>query len=420
MQTPLFIKTTCIWLLALSLNGCIHNPKDSLEGQTKPIEINLSQAIKDGAAYLLKDVTAQGAFLYRSNTNPKTKVKKKYNWLRHAGTLYSLAAYVDWAKDRAPVEKIERTAKYLLETAVAPLQEDPRMQAVWSLEQHTGKKAPPTAKLGGSGIALVGLLSLEKISPGFNQKEKLEALGRFLKFMQKADGGFYSKYIPSKVGRDDSWTSLYYPGEAALGLAMLYEYTQDKQWLECSINALGYLARLRQGRARVEPDHWALLASQRVLLHLEKVPDTTVSKALLLEHAASISKSIMRGQMKTPGGSMPEGAFDSNARTTPVATRLEGLLAAYTFLPQTHMSLRKEISTTAHPSIQLLLQSQIQEGDFKGAVPRSYFGNPRNAAQAPDRRSTEIRIDYNQHFISALMQYSDAFYPKVKKIIRQK
>ena len=101
----------CLWLIILSLNNCTCNPKESFEGQAKPIEINLSQAIKDGAHYLLKDVTAQGAFLYRSNTNPKTKVKKKYNWLRHAGTLYALATYVDWAKDRGPVEKTERPGK---------------------------------------------------------------------------------------------------------------------------------------------------------------------------------------------------------------------------------------------------------------------------------------------------------------------
>ena len=127
----------------------------------------------------------------------------------------------------------------------------------------------------------------------------------------------------------------------------------------------------------------------------------------------------MRGQIKNAGGSVPAGAFDRNARTTPVATRLEGLLAAYSFFPETHMSVRKVIAETAHPSIQLLLDSQVQDGTFKGAMPRSYFGNPANSSEPPDRRSTEVRIDYNQHFISALMQYSELFYPKVQKVIKQ-
>ena len=420
MKTILQKHPLPFFIALLFLSSCTCNPADG-EGKikAKPIENRLSQAIVLGADYLLKDITEEGAFVYRINMNPKIRLKRKYNWLRHAGTIYSLATYVDWSGNKKPLPKIEQTAKYLIETALAPLAEEPELQAIWSLERYTGKKAPPTAKLGGSGIALVALLSLEKVSPGFNNQKQLEALGKFIQFMQKSDGGFYSKYIPSKVGRDDSWTSLYYPGEAALGLVMLYEYTKDQSFLVSALNALGYLARLREGRARVEPDHWGLLATQRVMLHFNKLKEPATSRELLLNHAAQIAKSIMRGQIKNAGGSVPAGAFDRNARTTPVATRLEGLLAAYSFFPETHMSVRKVIAETAHPSIQLLLDSQVQDGTFKGAMPRSYFGNPANSSEPPDRRSTEVRIDYNQHFISALMQYSELFYPKVQKVIKQ-
>ena len=66
--------------------------------------------------------------------------------------------------------------------------------------------------------------------------------------MQKEDGSFYSKFYPHHGGKNDQWTSLYYPGEAALGLLMLYEKDPDPLWLQTAANAIAYLARLRAGR----------------------------------------------------------------------------------------------------------------------------------------------------------------------------
>ncbi len=83
--------------------------------------------------------------------------------------------------------------------------------------------------------------------------------------MQKNDGSFYSKYIPEKGGRDDSWTSLYYPGEAALGLLMLYEKDPSPEWLQGAADAMSYLSRIRYNKIIVEADHWALIATAKLL-----------------------------------------------------------------------------------------------------------------------------------------------------------
>ena len=97
------------------------------------------------------------------------------------------------------------------------------MLAVWSEPEVNRSGKPLQAKLGGTGLGLVALLSLENIQPGFTPLADLQALGRFTVYMQKEDGSFYSKYIPSAGGRWDEWQSLFYPGEAALGLLMLYQ-----------------------------------------------------------------------------------------------------------------------------------------------------------------------------------------------------
>ena len=63
---------------------------------------------------------------------------------------------------------------------------------------------------------------MDQARPGTVPISQLQALGRFIIFLQKADGSFYSKYGANGKPVED-WQSLYYPGEAALGLIALYE-----------------------------------------------------------------------------------------------------------------------------------------------------------------------------------------------------
>jgi hypothetical protein len=84
-------------------------------------------------------------------------------------------------------------------------------------------------------------------------------------FHAKKDGCFYSKYIPEKGDRNDSWRSLYYPGQAALGFLMLYTRAPSATWLQAAADIIAHLTRKRAGQQRVEADHWALLATPRLL-----------------------------------------------------------------------------------------------------------------------------------------------------------
>jgi hypothetical protein len=107
------------------------------------------------------------------------------------------------------------------------------------------------AKLGGAGLGLAALLELEKVEPDFTPLEDLRRLGRFVLYLQKPDGDFYAKYIPSCGGRRDDWVSLYYPGEAALGLVLLYERDSDPAWLRDAAAAIAYLAHHRGGQTDI-------------------------------------------------------------------------------------------------------------------------------------------------------------------------
>ena len=83
--------------------------------------------------------------------------------------------------------------------------------AAWEYNDSTDSKNSglQVAKLGGAGLALIALVSLEKAQPGLTSLAYMRQIGEFILFMQKPDGSFYSKYIPQKGGFDKKFVSLY-------------------------------------------------------------------------------------------------------------------------------------------------------------------------------------------------------------------
>lgn len=367
----------------------------------------LEKRIQSAGEYLCGQCTQTGQFVYKSNLISNIGHDKKYNVLRHAGTIYALTQFYRWHPSEETLATLRRSTEFLKANCIAPVPENPGLLAVWSSPKLTHGDHPLKAKLGGAGLALVALTSFEAIEPGSTPLDKLRRLGRFLLYMQKPDGSFYSKYIPSSGGRYDKWTSLYYPGEAALGLAMLYEIDPDQRWLNAAAGAISYLARSRQGKKRVEADHWALLATARILPKLEHGRGR-LTKELALAHARQICKSILAEQQKSTRMGKAYGGFAADGRVCPTATRLEGLLAARSVLDDGDNALLPRLEIAIPMGINFLLEAQVNSGEHAGAVPRAISPLPRNHrhySPAFNRRATEVRIDYVQHWLSALIEF---------------
>jgi len=374
-------------------------------------QAQLQNAAHLAAGYMVRSCQKDGKFTYTVNLNPRIRPGSGYNMLRHAGAIYALAMYDQEYPNEKTRRAIIRAAGFLKDKAIAPLPDRDDLLAVWSYPRIIGGDKPVQAKLGGTGLGLVALLSLEKIEPGSTPLEDLRRMGRFLLYMQKKDGGFYSKYIPSQGGRDDSWTSLYYPGEATLGLLMLYELDPALEWLQAAADSVAYLARTRSGKRLVEADHWALLATARLLPHYDHC-QPPLPRTEIIEHAAQICESMLARTRQYPLSSINRGSLSPGGRIAPTATRLEGLLAALTFLPPERESIRQRIADKTTPAILFLLRAQVSRGKYKGGFPhtigplptwRDWISRPSNS------QATEIRIDYVQHTLSALIQYDQFF-----------
>ena len=359
-RTPILRRTFAAVGVLLLCGGAVYLLKSGVQdpGPSLPEEgvvlDRLAPAIVHSADYLNRVCDKDGTFMYRLNLNPDVSVKPKYNIVRHAGIVYALGMFDRVHPNQATKNTMASAAGFLKDQALSPVPGHDDLLAVWSHPELAGTRNPLQAKLGATGLGLVALMSLERVRSGSTSLEELRKMARFLVFMQQENGGFYSKFIPSKGGRDDSWTSLYYPGEAALGLLMLYEKDPSRVWLQSAADAIAFLARSREGKRFVEVDHWALLATVRLLPLYERC-EPRISREDILNHAVEICESVLAGKPPSSEGAPEHGCFVDDGRTCPTATRLEGLLAALTFLPEERFELRARIVSSAHVGIAFLV-----------------------------------------------------------------
>ena len=360
------------------------------------------------AGYLARAVSARGRFQYRINLDDDVPRSRGYNILRHAGAIYALADYLEDHPDENVRSATLRAASYLKTCSLSPVPDHRDALAIWSTPEVSGRAAALVAKLGGTGLGLVALVALERLDPDFTSVDVLRGMARFVIYMQKDDGSFYSKYLPAAGGRSDRWTSLYYPGEAALGLLMLHELDPDDQWLYAASRALGYLARSRRDLSEVPADHWALVATAK-LLHCASKAGASVDEPALAHHAQQIGAGILRQQILSHPVSRYVGGFSPDGRTTPTATRLEGLLALLGMPLSAEGSGRTQLRESTWLALQFLRRALVRHGEHAGAMPRAVLplaSDDTEQCRRFNRRVREIRIDYVQHALSGFLEYA--------------
>ena len=143
-------------------------------------------------------------------------------------------------------------------------------------------------KLGGLGLGLVAMAGYaEEMGSASDQDKKImNGLAEFILLLQNNDGSFTSAFNWEKKEKDYTTNSLYYPGEASLGLIFLYMFDKNPRWVEACKKALMYLATTRKDQKKVPFDHWALIATDK--LFESGVQVSKEEKKLLVEHANCI------------------------------------------------------------------------------------------------------------------------------------
>jgi hypothetical protein len=347
----------------------------------------LTAAALAGGEYILRMQQADGSFLYYYDPVKDTAIESRYNILRHAGAAYALFQLYEATRDPRYLDAA-RKAMVFLRTRFRPL---PAAKAVFVLD-FDGK-----AKLGANGLALVAMAKQLELDPGSANLEEARQLANMIITLQRKDGSFQSYYItPAGESAGDS---LYYPGEAILGLASLYRITNDRRLLEAARAAADYLVVSQDKLRELPPDAW-LLEALEVLNKIGRNEG-------YINHAIAIAETMVSNQYTKDDPPGYAGAFRPGIpRSTPAASRAEGILAAYRMAREAGDPRAVDLGRALKASARFQLQQQ-----FPLAGP-SNFPNPQRAAGG-SRESLDddsIRIDFVQHNVSSLLGMAGALY----------
>jgi len=340
----------------------------------------LLAAARSAGRYLVRMRHDNGKFIY-SYDAARNRDRGSYNLVRHAGTIYSMLQLYRVKKDEKLLAAANESINYLL-------------GFVKPFRGAMVLKSKDRIKLG--GVALVAVALIEHVrATGSKQHLKVaQQLCSYMVSAQRKDGSFvHSRKFPGGEERD--FRSQYYPGEAMLGLLRTHSVDKNPKWLDAAERAARYLITVRdKGKATSEliHDHWLLYALNE-LYRARKKP-------LYLTHASRIAQAITDSQLTK---SVPEdyvGGYRPPPRSTPAATRSEGLLAAHSLIREFgDQQLAKRIRRAVEMGVGFQLHTQITR---ERAM---YFRDPRRGLGGFTRSLTnfEVRIDYVQHNISALI-----------------
>lgn len=345
----------------------------------------LLQAAISAGGYLERAVGQEGRFVY--SYLPKTDEEKDdYNMLRHAGTAYAMLELFDEIRTPSTLEAAQRALDYLRGRLL-----ECRAGDGWgACVEEKGY-----VKLGGNALAI---LAFAKHAAATGDRSILPLLARLASWMlsvQEESGEFSIHKLDLSTGEVDDLVSEYYPGEALFALVRLYQLDGDPRWLDAAERGAAWLIEVRDGELsddELSHDHWLLYALNE--LHRER------PRALYVEHALRLARVIASSQNRDPEFPDWRGSYYRPPRSTPTATRSEGLCAAWELARRVARNeAAAEILEAARLGVDFQYQLQFR--------PEStlYLPDPERALGGFPRSLTnfEVRIDYVQHNLSSLL-----------------
>lgn len=346
------------------------------------------RAAQAGGDYLVSHMYDDGSFVYEYDPIEQ-KESNSYNILRHAGTAYSLLELYDATHDKKYLEAAERALVYLNDQII-PCPGIANASCVEEADE---------IKLGGNALAVLAFTEHIQLTGSTEYLEQAQALARFMTSTQEVNGKFAVHKIDGSDGSVNDFESGYYPGEAIFALTRLYEVDPNPEWIDTAHKGAHWLIEVRDADVATEDlnhDHWLLYGLNE--LYANRADEA------YLTHARRITDSIVALQHNNETGEKADwnGGYYTPPRSTPTATRSEGLGAVYLLFTQAG---DEQYATLAKDVMEKGLEFQL----------RTQFSGRQLAQLGGDTKATggfhesldeyDIRIDYVQHNISALLAF---------------
>ncbi|HEX8183178.1 MAG TPA: hypothetical protein VF747_00455 [Blastocatellia bacterium] len=372
----------CLLFFALS---CIEDASPAVK---KIGSKRLLAAARAGGDYLIRVQKPDGSFHYFYDPLEDRFSARAYNMVRHAGTALSLFDLYKATRDARYLDAANRAVNFL-KTRFRPARES---DAAYVLD-NDGK-----AKLGANGLALLALARQAELDPKSADRENAAKLANLIILMQRKDGSFESYY---RIRGDEAHgsVSLYYPGEAILGLVELFRLTGDKRLLDSARRGAEYLIESQRSMGSLPADAW-LMQALEALFKVERRPKYA-------EHTIALAEAMIAEQYTENDSPLYAGGFRPGPpRATPAASRAEGMVAAYRLARSMKDARASKIASALKASVRFQISQQFDKNNgLSLPAPDKAAGGFRQSIS-----STRIRIDFVQHNISSLVGVADALY----------
>jgi hypothetical protein len=393
----------------------------------------LLRAARNAGDYLVRMQKTDGSFYYWYRPLSDQQEVGRYNIVRHAGAAVSLFDLYRTTRDPRYLAAARRATAFLRSRfrqiagtkPAGPDHEQAEAAASHGVtissgnldrlkaEQQAGRGAGRAgglqstplyvidddnkAKLGAGGLALLAVTREMELDRRSGSSEA-NGLAAGILAMQRSDGSFETD-VRLSGDESDAPPSLYYPGEAMLGLVRLYLLGGNSKLLDGARRGADYLVALQRKQRELPPDAWLVQA-------LESIYEIT-KDSRYAGHAIDLSASMAASLYPADGPDGYAGAVAPGIpRVTPAASRSEGMLAGYR-IARSIKDQRAELILGA-----ALAAARFQLSQQFGPDNGFFLPNPARAAGGfhESLDSMRIRIDYVQHSISALLALAEAGY----------
>ncbi|MHA1291193.1 MAG: hypothetical protein ACTSQJ_00835 [Promethearchaeota archaeon] len=385
----IFALMVCYSFISL---GLFWTPPDYFKDGTANTEIEAFA--RYGGDWIEYSQKWDGSFYYIYYPN-KDSYSSENNILRHAGTVYAILQLYEYTEEIKYLYVAYRGISFLL-------------KYLGKVDENTFYiEYNDKVKLGGAALCVLCLAKYKELTNTYFYDEILEKLGNFILYMQEDEGWFRSIYY-YKGDYNYNWNSSIYPGEAMLSLIRLYKTFNSNKYLNALENAYRFYANntlYNSNNAAFIP--WTTSAFVEAY---EETKKNKYADFVFEMTDYQISWQLMNDKEDKNGNNL-KGSFGSEP-TINAAVYLEGIGDAY--------KLAIEINKTGKISnyysslmygIEWVLSLQYRYEEIEDLKnPRRSFGGFHLAFSGDNW--DEIRVDYTQHSVSAILKILNNFSKK--------
>ncbi len=351
-----------------------------LDGITKE---KLMQSIISGADWILNMQESSGRFnyWYDPGANEFSPVYDD-NFLRQAGTAYSLTLVYEVTNDSAYLEAARKNIEYL--TRYKRIRNKDTAYFLYKRK----------AKLGGIALPMLAMIKIKQLTRDTVYDDDLKKLANMILYLQNiyGTGQYKSTYIYQgnyHHEKTTGWESNIYPGEAMLALAFMYKTFGDEKYLESIEKAFDFYEPKRKWWHNTAFIPWTVSAFSELYL--------ITGNKKYADFVFKMCNSSLRRQNLNPER-LVYGSFDG-LPTVFTSTTFEGIGDAIPVAEKIgDKSLKKKYIQRSKLAYHWLMKLQFKADGVK-EHPSPAIGGFKRSLQ-----ESKIRIDNTQHAISAMIR----------------